>query len=94
VSFGHAGDGNLHIYMLRGERSREEWLALTEQAMERIYTEAKRLSGQVSGEHGIGLAKRRYLADSLGPEQLRLLQSIKAAFDPKNLLNPGKIISV
>lgn len=92
LSFGHAGDGNLHIYILRGDRSRDEWLALAEQAMAQIYAEAKRLGGQVSGEHGIGWAKRRYLAESLGPEEMRLLKAIKAAFDPKNLLNPGKIL--
>jgi glycolate oxidase len=92
LSFGHAGDGNLHVYILRGERSREEWLVLMEQAMERIYAKAKELTGQVSGEHGIGFAKREYLAESLGPEQLDLLKAIKASFDPKHILNPGKVV--
>ncbi|MGI6038450.1 MAG: FAD-binding oxidoreductase [Limnochordia bacterium] len=92
LSFGHAGDGNLHVYLFRGERSQKEWEAVHAQVMELLYDEAKRLGGQVSGEHGIGYAKKPYLASSLGPTQMDLLRSIKRVFDPKGLLNPGKII--
>lgn len=91
LGFGHAGDGNLHIYILRDDRPRQEWIEVTERLMEKIYAEAKQLMGQVSGEHGIGVAKRHYLAESLGPVQIELMRAIKAAFDPKNVLNPGKV---
>ena len=91
VSFGHAGDGNLHIYILRGELDRDIWLNSTREAMDRIYAKAHELKGLVSGEHGIGFAKRGYLEESLSPEVLQLMRSIKSGFDPKRLLNPGKV---
>lgn len=93
LSFGHAGDGNIHIYIMRGSRPRQEWLSLTETIMSEIYCKAKALTGQVSGEHGIGLAKRKYLAESLGETQLQLMRGIKASFDPKGILNPGKVMT-
>ncbi len=89
--FGHAGDGNLHIYILRDELGEAEWHKACEDAMELMYTEAFKLGGQVSGEHGIGLVKRPYLFQSLSPEVLGLMRGIKAAFDPNNILNPGKV---
>ena len=92
LSFGHAGDGNLHIYILRGDRARDEWLAIAHDLMNMIYAEAKRLNGQVSGEHGIGFAKRPFLEESLGSTAIELMRGIKAVFDPKQLLNPGKVI--
>jgi glycolate oxidase len=91
VSFGHAGDGNLHIYILRGELDRTSWLVSTKEAMDRIYAKAKELKGLVSGEHGIGFAKREYLHQSVSPDVLELMRSIKRSFDPKGLLNPGKV---
>lgn len=93
LSFGHAGDGNLHIYFLRGDLARDKWLDRSQEVMEIVYEDAQKLTGQVSGEHGIGYAKRDFLAQSLGPAQMRLLQGIKATFDPKGLLNPGKVVS-
>ena len=92
ISFGHAGDGNLHIYILRDELERDKWLEITEEVMERIYAKAHSLSGQVSGEHGIGFAKKKYLEQSLDSRSLDLMRSIKASFDPKGLLNPGKVV--
>ncbi len=91
VSFGHAGDGNLHIYILRGELDRDSWLNSTKEVMDRIYAKAQELKGLVSGEHGIGFAKRGYLQESLSPDVLELMRSIKSGFDPKGLLNPGKV---
>ena len=91
VSFGHAGDGNLHIYILRGELDRDHWLSSTKDVMEKIYARAKELTGLVSGEHGIGYAKKEYLEKSLSPQVLELMQAIKLVFDPKGLLNPGKV---
>ena len=60
-------------------------------AMEKIYAKARALSGQVSGEHGIGYAKRAYLKESLDPAVLGLMRGVKRAFDPKNILNPHKV---
>lgn len=91
-SFGHAGDGNLHIYILKDELEEETWVSKRDQVMDEMYEKAKELKGQVSGEHGIGFAKKPYLHDSLGGIQMQLMRQIKQAFDPKGILNPGKIV--
>ncbi len=91
-SFGHAGDGNLHIYVLRDKLSNENWTHTLADVFEELYAKARRLRGQVSGEHGIGFAKKTYFAETLSPEALRLLAGIKKTFDPDNLLNPSKVV--
>lgn len=90
-SFGHAGDGNLHAYLLKDDLSDEEWKRRLDVAMELVYKKARELHGQVSGEHGIGFAKKPYLKEALPEADLELMNGIKAVFDPKNLLNPHKI---
>lgn len=90
-SFGHAGDGNLHAYILKDDLSEEEWEKRLALAMEEMYKKANELRGQVSGEHGIGYAKKPYLKESLDPEIMGIMRGIKMAFDPKNILNPGKV---
>jgi glycolate oxidase len=90
-SFGHAGDGNLHVYILRDELKEDEWHAKLDEVMQIMYDKAKELKGQVSGEHGIGFAKKGYLKQSLPDECINIMQGIKLAFDPKNILNPGKV---
>ena len=90
-SFGHAGDGNLHAYILKDDLNEEEWEKRMTEAMDKIYSKAKKLDGQVSGEHGIGYAKKSYLMESLDPATVVLMQGIKKAFDPKNILNPHKV---
>ncbi|OPX44387.1 putative FAD-linked oxidoreductase [Ruminiclostridium hungatei] len=90
-SFGHAGDGNLHAYVLKDDLSEEEWEKRLALAMDEMYKKAKELKGQVSGEHGIGFAKKPYLKESLDSEILDIMKGIKLAFDPKNILNPGKV---
>jgi glycolate oxidase len=90
-SFGHAGDGNLHAYVLKDDLSEEEWEKKMTLAMDKIYNKAKELDGQVSGEHGIGYAKKSYLLQSLAPAHVELMLGIKKAFDPKNILNPHKV---
>ncbi len=90
-SFGHAGDGNLHAYILKDELSDEEWEKRLALAMEKLYAKGCELCGQVSGEHGIGYAKKPYLNKTLSPETLRLMRGIKSVFDPKNILNPHKV---
>ncbi|MBR3707675.1 MAG: hypothetical protein IKM17_01525 [Lentisphaeria bacterium] len=91
-SFGHAGDGNLHIYVLRDELDDAAWQTKLKEVFDDLYEKARALGGKVSGEHGIGYAKRPYLAESLSNEEKQLMVGIKAVFDPENLLNPGKVI--
>ncbi|HOV64833.1 MAG TPA: FAD-binding oxidoreductase, partial [Spirochaetia bacterium] len=90
--FGHAGDGNLHLYILRDELNEDEWKNTCSSVFKALYAKAKELGGLVSGEHGIGFAKKTYLEDSLGRDVLSLMRGIKQVFDPKAILNPGKII--
>ncbi|SHK00319.1 glycolate oxidase [Clostridium amylolyticum] len=90
-SFGHAGDGNLHIYVLKDALDEETWKLKLNAVMDDMYKKARVLKGQVSGEHGIGFAKKPYLNQSLSPETLAIMRGIKLAFDPHNLLNPGKV---
>lgn len=91
-SFGHAGDGNLHIYVCRDDMESQAWEAAVRQVMDGLYEAARSLGGEVSGEHGIGHAKRRFLRESLGETQLALMRGIKNVFDPNAILNPGKVI--
>ncbi|WP_420808441.1 FAD-binding oxidoreductase [Clostridium manihotivorum] len=90
-NFGHAGDGNLHVYILRDDKAEEEWNHKLSEVFRCMYDKSKELKGQVSGEHGIGYAKKQYLSGQLGEVSLDLLRRIKLAFDPKNILNPGKV---
>ncbi len=89
--FGHAGDGNLHIYVCRDELDEAEWKGKVASVMRQLYEEAKALHGAVSGEHGIGHAKREFLRESVGEKQMELMRGIKAVFDPNGILNPGKV---
>lgn len=91
-SFGHAGDGNLHIYVCRDDLPEAEWKQKVSQVMNELYGAAREMRGEVSGEHGIGHAKKAFLRQSVGDTQMRLMAGVKAAFDPKGILNPGKIV--
>lgn len=91
-SFGHAGDGNLHIYILRDELEEKVWESKLAAVFDDLYQKASELGGKVSGEHGIGFAKRPYLAESLSPAEKTLMHGIKQVFDPLNILNPGKVV--
>ena len=90
-NFGHAGDGNLHVYILRDDLNEEQWKKKLNEVFQCMYNKAYELEGTVSGEHGIGYAKREFLFKSIGNEQKELMKRIKLAFDPKNILNPGKL---
>jgi glycolate oxidase len=90
-SFGHAGDGNLHVYVLRDNLGQEAWEKKLAEVFECMYKKSVELNGLVSGEHGIGYAKRPYLFKQYGDDYMELMRNIKLAFDPKNLLNPGKV---
>lgn len=91
-SFGHAGDGNLHVYLCRDDLNQAEWEQKIKQAFDLLYKKAEELQGFVSGEHGIGYVKRSYLKEQLGETQIRLMKDIKTAFDVNNILNPEKVI--
>ncbi len=91
-SFGHAGDGNLHIYVCKDNLSDDAWKKTNAEVMRALYEEAHRMGGEVSGEHGIGHAKRRFLLESVGQKQMELMRGIKAVFDKNNILNPGKVV--
>ncbi len=89
--FGHAGDGNLHIYTCSNDMEKDTFLKQVEQFFSSIYAKAVELGGQISGEHGIGLGKVKFLAEAVGPVNMALMQGIKKVFDPKGILNPGKV---
>lgn len=90
-SFGHAGDGNLHIYICRDNLDDKKWGEVLTICFDRMYQKAEEMGGLVSGEHGIGYAKKEYLKKQYGSSQIELMKGIKSVFDPKNILNPNKI---
>ena len=89
-TFGHMGDGNLHPTFLTDERNTEE-MARVHEALEDIVTKTLALGGTITGEHGVGLAKKAWLRRQVGENSHDLMREIKHAWDPQNLLNPGKI---
>ena len=90
-SFGHAGDGNLHIYACANDMDEAEFKKQVADFMDIIYKKAAECGGLISGEHGIGYGKMDYLAAFAGETSMRLMKGIKEVFDPKMILNPGKI---
>jgi FAD/FMN-containing dehydrogenase len=90
ASFGHAGDGNIHVNILLKPGDAAE-AAKSRHAERFLFTRVVALEGSISGEHGIGFAKAPYLPLELSPEEIALMKRLKAAFDPNNILNPGKI---
>ncbi|MBO4304114.1 MAG: FAD-binding oxidoreductase [Lentisphaeria bacterium] len=91
-SFGHAGDGNLHIYILRDDLDEASWKTRLAAVFDDLYAKAAELRGKVSGEHGIGFAKKPYLSRVSTPAEQRLMAGLKAVFDPRGILNPGKLV--
>ncbi|WP_053218411.1 glycolate oxidase subunit GlcD [Virgibacillus senegalensis] len=91
-TFGHAGDGNLHPTCLTDARDKEE-MERVEQAFEEIFTTAVALGGTITGEHGVGAMKAPYLHLKLGEAGVEAMHSVKQAFDPKNIMNPGKMFA-
>jgi len=92
-SFGHAGDGNLHIYQCSNELEESEFKVRVEKFFDIIYKEATDCGGLVSGEHGIGSGKMNYLAECVGGINIELMKGIKKVFDPNSIMNPGKVVS-
>lgn len=89
-TFGHMGDGNLHPTFLTDERNADE-MHRVELAFAELFAEAIRLGGTITGEHGIGVAKKKYLPAQAGEAQMRVLRELRKALDPRGILNPGKV---
>ncbi len=90
ATYGHAGDGNLHVTIIYHKSSFED-LVNANELLERFYKEAIKLGGSLTGEHGVGITAASYLSLQLGENEIDVLKAVKKAFDPKNILNPGKI---
>jgi len=90
--YGHAGDGNLHATLVKNpDMPMDIWRSVEPQALEDLYTIVTKLGGKISGEHGIGLKRKKYMAEFMDPVELRLIKAIKKAWDPAGIMNPGKL---
>jgi glycolate oxidase len=92
ISYGHAGDGNIHVNILKKNLTDEEWQNKLPQAITELFERVVELGGTISGEHGIGWVQKRYLPLALSSVELRLMRKIKEVFDPQGILNPGKLL--
>jgi len=92
VCYGHAGDGNLHVNIIRGDLDDHFWEAVLPVAIREIFTLVVSLGGTLSGEHGIGLVQKDYMDIAFNSTQLDLMRGIKNAFDPQVIMNPGKVL--
>ncbi|RLC21166.1 MAG: glycolate oxidase subunit GlcD [Deltaproteobacteria bacterium] len=90
VSFGHAGDGNIHCNIMYNKADKNE-LKRAKKAVDELFDATLRLGGTITGEHGVGVTKIKYLVQEIGAVQIELMKGIKKVFDPQNILNPGKI---
>lgn len=94
-NFGHAGDGNFHPTLLKNpDHSMEEWFKIEEQALTDIYKLCNRLGGKITGEHGIGCKRKKYLNIVTSQIEIEFMKKIKKALDPNYILNPGKIFDL
>ena len=92
VCYGHAGDGNLHIRIIKGDLTDEQWNGqYIKNAIAEIFILCKQLNGTISGEHGIGLIQQEYMGIVFSEKALSIQKGIKQVFDPKKILNPGKM---
>ena len=91
ICFGHAGDGNLHINILRDGLDDDAWNNTLTAAIRALFEEVVRLGGTLSGEHGIGWVQKEFMDIACSPQQLALMRGVKDVFDPKGILNPGKV---
>ena len=91
ICYGHAGDGNLHINILKDQMDDEKWINELPHAIRKLFESVVRMGGTLSGEHGIGLVQSPYMNIACSEAQLEAMQAVKKALDPKGILNPGKI---
>jgi glycolate oxidase len=91
VCYGHAGDGNLHVNIIKGDLTDEQWNGSLKSGIREIFELVKTLGGTISGEHGIGLVQKEYLDIIFDQKSMQLMRQIKGIFDPNNILNAGKI---
>lgn len=91
VCYGHAGDGNLHVNIIKGEMSDEDWQRKLPLGIKEIFELTVQLNGTLSGEHGIGWVQKNYMPIAFTINEIELMKGIKKVFDPKNILNPNKI---
>jgi glycolate oxidase len=91
VCYGHAGDGNLHVNIIKGDMTDENWQTEVSKGIREIFKLTVSLKGTISGEHGIGYVQKNYMDIAFSEVELQLMKGIKAVFDPHNILNPGKI---
>ncbi len=91
VCYGHAGDGNLHVNIVKGGMSDADWKEKLPEGIRKLFKEVVRMGGTLSGEHGIGLVQKEYMDIAFDKVQMSLMLQIKQVFDPKGILNPGKI---
>jgi glycolate oxidase len=90
--YGHAGDGNLHATLVKDpDMSMEDWKKNETACQEELYRSTARAGGKISGEHGIGIKRRKYFRELAGSGELELMRALKHAWDPNNIMNPGKI---
>lgn len=92
ICYGHAGDGNLHTYFLQKTIPDKEWKEISEKALSEFFKRTIALKGTISGEHGIGFLKKNYMPMAFSNTEIELMRRIKTAFDPHNILNPGKVL--
>jgi glycolate oxidase len=90
VCYGHAGDGNLHVNIIKGNLSDRFWNEELTVAIRELFTEVIKMGGTISGEHGIGLVQKPYMDLAFSPTGLNLMRGIKQVFDPNGIMNPGK----
>jgi glycolate oxidase len=91
VCYGHAGDGNLHVNIVKQDMSDEDWKNKLPLGIRELFKEVVRLGGTISGEHGIGLVQKDYMDIAFNETQMKIMRDIKGIFDPKGVLNPGKM---
>jgi glycolate oxidase len=93
VCYGHAGDGNVHVRILKDQLTEEYWKNEVPKGIREIFEKVIELKGTISGEHGIGWFQIPYMDIKFGELQLQIMRDIKKAFDPNHIMNPGKIFA-